>query len=72
MKKQRDLIYAIFTTAWDEPLFPNLIRYIEAGEIRPLLAATWSLGEIAAAQEAFAKKDFVGNFVLIPPEGVAG
>lgn len=65
-------ISLIGTTAWDEPVFPNLIRYIEAGEIRPLLAATWPLREIAAAQEAFAKKDFVGNFVLIPPEGVAG
>ena len=65
-------ISLIGTTAWDEPVFPNLIRYIEAGEIRPLLAATWPLGEIAAAQEAFARKDFVGNFVLIPPKGVAG
>ena len=65
-------IWLIGTTAWDEPVFPNLIRYIEGGEIRPLLAATWPLGEIAAAQEAFARKDFVGNFVLIPPEGVAG
>ena len=65
-------ISLIGTTAWDEPVFPNLIRYIEAGEIRPLLAATWPLGEIAAAQEAFAKKDFVGDFVLILPEGVAG
>ena len=65
-------ISLIGTTAWDEPVFPNLIRYIEGGEIRPLLAATWPLGEIAAAQEAFARKDFVGNFVLIPPEGVAG
>ena len=60
-------ISLIGTTAWDEPAFPNLIRYIEAGEIRPLLA------EIAAAQQEFSKKDFVGNFVLIPPqEDVAG
>ena len=44
------------------------MRYIEAGEIRPLLAATWPLCEIAGSQEAFPKKDFVGNFVLIPPE----
>ena len=66
-------ISLIGTTAWDEPAFPNLIRYIEAGEIRPLLAATWPLAEIAAAQQEFSKKDFVGNFVLIPPqEDVAG
>ena len=49
-------------------MFPNLIRYIEAGEVRPLLAATWPLAEIAAAQQEFSKKDFVGNFVLIPPQ----
>lgn len=53
-------------------MFPNLVRYIEAGEIRPLLAATWPLAQIAAAQEAFARKDFVGNFVLIPPKCIAG
>ena len=28
-------------TAWDEPVFPNLVSYIEKGEIRPLLAATY-------------------------------
>ena len=42
-------ISLIGTTAWDEPVFSNLIRYIEAGEIRPLLAATWPIAEIAAA-----------------------
>ena len=60
-------ISLIGTTAWDEPVFPDLISYIERGEIRPLLAATWPLAEIAAAQEAFSKKTFIGNFVLIPP-----
>ena len=59
-------IQLIGTTAWDEPVFPNLIRYIEAGEIRPLVARTFALSEIAKAQEAFSVKDFVGNFVLIP------
>ena len=50
----------------------RLIRHIDAGEIRPLLVATWPLGEIVAAQEVFAKKDFVGKFVLIPPEETPG
>jgi NADPH:quinone reductase-like Zn-dependent oxidoreductase len=54
-------------TAWDEPVFPNLISYIERGEIRPLLAATFPLSEIVAAQKAFLEKKHVGNFVLIPP-----
>ena len=59
-------ITLIGTTAWDEPVFPHLISYIESGEIRPLLAKTFPLAQIAQAQEAFGKKDFVGNFVLIP------
>ena len=31
-------ISMIGCTAWDEPVFPNLVSYIEKGEIRPLLA----------------------------------
>ena len=54
-------------TAWDEPVFPNLVGYIERNEIRPLLAATYPLAEIADAQRAFLEKKHVGNFVLIPP-----
>ena len=60
-------ISLIGTTAWDETVFPDLISYIERGEIRPLLAATWPLSEIAAAQEDFSRKNFIGNYVLIPP-----
>jgi NADPH:quinone reductase-like Zn-dependent oxidoreductase len=55
-------------TAWDEPVFPNLISYIERGEIRPLLARTYPLHEIVTAQREFLKKSHVGNFVLIPPK----
>ncbi len=55
-------------TAWDEPVFPNLISYIERGEIRPLLAMTYPLERIADAQREFLKKSHVGNFVLIPPQ----
>lgn len=55
-------------TGWDEPVFPNLISYIERGEIRPLLARTYPLEKIAAAQQEFQKKSHVGNFVLIPPQ----
>lgn len=54
-------------TGWDEPVFPNLISYIERGEIRPLLARTYPLDRIAEAQREFLKKTHVGNFVLIPP-----
>ncbi len=54
-------------TAWDEPVFPNLISYIERGELRPLLAKTFPLERIADAQREFLEKKHVGNFVLIPP-----
>ncbi len=54
-------------TGWDEPVFPNLISYIERGEIRPLLARTYPLDQIVPAQQEFLKKTHVGNFVLIPP-----
>ena len=64
-------ISLIGTTERDAPVGPNSFRCIEAGEISPLLAATWPLGKIAAAQEAFARKDFVGIFVLIPSKGAA-
>jgi len=54
-------------TSWDEPVFPNLVGYIERGEIRPLLAKTFALDEIADAQREFLEKKHFGNFVLIPP-----
>jgi NADPH:quinone reductase-like Zn-dependent oxidoreductase len=54
-------------TAWDEPVFPNLIGYIERGELRPLVAATFPLERIADAQREFMLKQHVGKFVLVPP-----
>ena len=54
-------------TAWDEPVFPNLISYIEKGEIRPLVAKTFPLEQIVEAQREFTKKRHVGKLVLIPP-----
>lgn len=55
-------------TAWDEPVFPNLVGYIERGEIRPLLAKTFALEDIASAQREFLQKQHFGNFVLLPPQ----
>lgn len=57
-------------TAWDEPVFPNLIGYIERGEIKPLVAATFPLERIADAQREFLLKRHVGKFVLVPPGAV--
>ena len=55
-------------TAWDEPVFPNLVGYIERGEIIPLVAKIFPLEDIAIAQQEFLKKQHFGNFVLIPPQ----
>jgi NADPH:quinone reductase-like Zn-dependent oxidoreductase len=54
-------------TAWDEPIFSNLIDYIENGEIRPLVAKKFELKDIAIAQQEFLRKTHFGNFVLVPP-----
>ncbi|MEM7091409.1 MAG: zinc-binding dehydrogenase [Actinomycetota bacterium] len=59
-------ITLIGCTAWDEPVFPNLIGYIERGEIRPRVAKTFPLADIVAAQQEFLEKRHVGKFVLIP------
>jgi alcohol dehydrogenase len=60
-------ISLIGCTAWDEPVFPNLISYIERGEIRPLVEKIFPLEEIVEAQKEFSLKKHVGKFVLIPP-----
>lgn len=60
-------ITLIGCTAWDAPVFPDLVSYIEAGEVKPLLAATYPLDRIAEAQTAFQLKRHIGKIVLIPP-----
>ena len=45
-------------------VFANLVRYIENGEIRPIVAASFPLQNLRAAQEAFMKKDHVGAIVI--------
>ncbi len=62
----RDMTF-IGCTAWDEPVFPNLVGYIERGEIRPLVAGVFPLERIAEAQTEFLLKRHVGNLVLVPP-----
>lgn len=52
-------------TILEPEVFPNLIGYIERGEIKPLVSATNLLEEIVAAQEAFLTKRHVGRIVLV-------
>ncbi len=46
--------------------FENLISYIEADEIKPLVAKTYALRDIGAAQQDFIDKKYVGKLVLVP------
>ncbi|THD82494.1 alcohol dehydrogenase [Aliigemmobacter aestuarii] len=60
-------ITLIGCTAWDAPVFPDLISCIERAEIRPLLAATFPLDRIADAQRLFLTRQHIGKIVLVPP-----
>ena len=55
-------------TFQEDEVFANLIRYVEAGEIRPVVARTYPLADIAEAQRDFLSKKHTGKLVLIPPQ----
>ncbi len=44
--------------------FADLVGYIARGEIKPLLAETYALADLARAQEAFIAKRHVGNIAV--------
>ena len=47
--------------------FARVVAAIEAGHLRPVLAATYPLAELTEAQRAFEAKTFVGNLVVEIP-----
>ena len=53
-------------TVMPPDVFTRLIDLIELGKLNPLLAKTFSLAEIPAAQSEFLEKKHVGNFVIVP------
>jgi NADPH:quinone reductase-like Zn-dependent oxidoreductase len=53
-------------TIFAPEVFAALIGYIERGEIRPVVAATFPLGDIVAAQEFFLAKGHIGKIVMVP------
>jgi alcohol dehydrogenase len=59
-------ITLIGSTAWDEPVFPNLLALVERNEIQPLVAKVFLLSQIAQAQTEFMQKQHFGKFVLVP------
>lgn len=52
------------STLQPDRILPDVINYIERGEIKPLIAGAFMLNELPAAQEAFLRKDFVGKIVI--------
>ncbi|WP_254439335.1 alcohol dehydrogenase family protein [Ruegeria arenilitoris] len=61
----RDLTFT-GSTVIDPQVMLNLVKYIEAGEIKPALAATYPLEELRDAQAAFIAKKHTGNIVVTP------
>jgi NADPH:quinone reductase-like Zn-dependent oxidoreductase len=54
----------IGATITEPRVFAELVELIESGAITPAVAATFPLGDVKAAQQAFIAKDFVGKIVL--------
>jgi NADPH:quinone reductase-like Zn-dependent oxidoreductase len=44
----------------------DIVDYVAAGKLKPLLAGTYSLEQIVQAQKDFKKKDFFGKLVIVP------
>jgi len=51
-------------TVFPSSLFADLVGYIERGEVQPVVAATFALGQIHEAQAAFARKAHTGSIVI--------
>jgi NADPH:quinone reductase-like Zn-dependent oxidoreductase len=51
-------------TVFEPHLFGELVELVDAGEVRPTIAATYPLEEIHAAQAAFERKSHVGGIVI--------
>ena len=54
------------STVNDPYVFENIIRYIEEGQIKPLVSKSFPLKDIHKAQKVFMEKKFIGKLVLIP------
>jgi NADPH:quinone reductase-like Zn-dependent oxidoreductase len=52
------------STNQPDSIFTDLVSYIEAGEIKPMIAATFPLKDLAAAQEAFSTKAHIGKIAI--------
>jgi NADPH:quinone reductase-like Zn-dependent oxidoreductase len=46
-------------------VFADLVGYVERGEISPVVARTFPLEELAAAQAAFMTRQHIGAIVIV-------
>ena len=46
-------------------MFTDLVSYIEADEIRPVVAETYPLADLHAAQKAFLEKSHMGKIGVV-------
>ncbi len=61
----RDLTFS-GSTILPQHVFRDVVSYIERGEIKPMLAATYPLKDLREAQAAFIEKRHTGNIVVLP------
>lgn len=61
----RDLTFT-GSTVVPQGTLQAVVGHIERGEIRPVLAATYPLKDLVAAQKAFIDKKHIGNIVVVP------
>ena len=54
------------STVNDPYVFENVIRYIEEGQIKPLVSQSFPLQDIKKAQNVFMEKKFIGKLVIVP------
>ena len=52
------------STVLDPQVTIDLVKYIETGQIKPCLAATFKLHELRESQETFIAKKHTGNIVV--------
>ena len=51
-------------TVLDDGVFAGLVRFIERGDVRPIVSAIFDLGDVIEAQKVFLSKKHVGKIVM--------
>ena len=54
------------STMHTPPIFDLLVDFARRGVVRPVIAATFDLGDVAEAQRQLARRQHVGKLVVVP------